>query len=217
MNVKENVPSILSSSLLSKYNHTLSSFILTKQKQFFAYYHKLSKREQSLFTLLGIVGAVVIFALIKNAYTSTIELFENQSVTLIDFEDKINTRIPLEVRIFQQHRLSRELIEKKYKQVELREGTLSYLESLYKQVITDGQGGFKIDDSRPAQPFGVDYEKIPFALNFNVQNLEKLTLFLKELINGKQPFLITKLSIDKVYSGLDVTIDIVSITKKGSV
>ena len=174
-------------------------------------YSKLSPEKQKL-SLAVLIGIPIVIAF--SIYSPIIEAFSSQSIELEEIQKKVTSVIPVELKNHFRLKNLRSDIEKEYKQIELHEGTLSYLEKLVKDQIGVNQDYFSIDDNQPPQPFGSIFERTPFTIRFKTSNLEKMTSFLKELSYGKQPFLITKLDMTKTYSGLDIIIDVVSISKK---
>ena len=104
-------------------------------------------------------------------------------------------------------------LEKQFEQVENREGGLGYLENLVRNEagVTEG---FAIKDS-PVKAFGGNYEQAPFNISFSITSLEKLVAFLKALVHGSQPFILSKLDIQKSRRAerLEVDLEVSSIRR----
>ncbi len=104
-------------------------------------------------------------------------------------------------------------LEAQFKEVEVKEGVRSYLENLLrtKAGVSDR---YEIKDA-PTKEFGSDYELAPFTVRFTAVTMQGAIDFLRELVTGPHPLILTELDLRKGRVGdkLDVTADLLSIRK----
>ncbi len=178
------------------------------------YYLKLSQREKlliiSFFTL-----AVII--LIQQAYLPVQSAFARQKVELERIErdaETITFLLDRHLRLM----IRKEEIESSYREVEMKEGVLSYLETL----IRDKGGiesGYQLRDNQP-RDFAGQYEQTPFTIRFSTTSLPRLVDLLTEIVHGPRPLILTRLDMRRgsriATSGaqpLNVEIDVSSLRR----
>jgi hypothetical protein len=172
---------------------------------------KLSLRERLIVVVA--VGILSLFG-VSRVVGSVKEAFAIQSQQLTDLEARVQS-LPGLVGHYEKRKGRRDTIKAKYKQLERKEGTLSYLERL----IRDKVGTTPFINEGPSQPFGTQYEQTRFSISkVRASSLEALASLLNELVNGAQPLLVTRLQIEKPFSinRLDVELDVTSISEKGA-
>lgn len=171
-------------------------------------FSKLSGRER-LIVLLAL--GVVLSFLGSSGYSKVTDIFGEQARLLEEAENQAQS-VPGLLSNYAKLTQRREEIKNRYKQFERREGTLSYLEKLIQNKSSETP---LIVEGQPQQ-FGVQFEQVKFTITrIRVNSMENLADLLSELVSGKQPFLITRLQIDRPYSGnrVDVELDVVSIAE----
>jgi hypothetical protein len=170
------------------------------------------RTQQERLTLAG--GAIIIALIILFfGVTALYEGWEAQAyryettVTAIrDAEDQLKTHQTLLAQ--------RREVEHFFRRVDDHQNPLSLLETLFKANLGE--------DARPritetgSKNFGQHFRQTTFRISdLSMTSLEKLLTVVNALTNGKAPFLVTHLSIDKNESGgkLDVKLDVSTVSK----
>ena len=173
-------------------------------------YTKLSARERAL--TLGAIGAIV-FLIVWQGYEKVSDVFRLQNTAIsIAEQDLAEVRERLtRYTLLQQRRSS---IEEQFKEVEIKEGVRSHLESVLRTKANVSQGAYTIKDLPPIE-FGGSYEQAPFAVKFTIGSVQGLIDFLKELAQGPKPLMLTGLEIKREPIGdkLRVSVDVSSIRR----
>jgi len=133
-----------------------------------------------------------------------------QAARMQRLEDSM-TSLPARLDTYGRLKARREGIENQFRAVEIKEGALSYLENLIRNKAGVASG-FTIRDLS-ARPFGGDFEQVPYSVKFTSSNLTTMIEFLKELIHGKQPFIVSKLDLqmNRTLDSLEVDLDVSTI------
>jgi hypothetical protein len=173
-------------------------------------YGGLSERERKLLAV-GILVTIVIAVLAVTQPIRSIFAEQNLELEKVIMESQ---QISTELTRYQRLISRRREVEQEFKSVELKDGALSHLEGLIRDKAGIGQGAFTIKDQAP-RPFGNDYQQTFFTVNFATTDYPKLIDFLQELVAGKQPLLLKRLSLKRSRGGekLDVDIEVSSISK----
>jgi hypothetical protein len=172
---------------------------------------KLSRREKILVLLGGLFVAVsagnVVYGPIREAFTAQESRYEETAQQL--------QYVAAALSRFQKLRIRRDEIEKDFREVEIEEGALSYLEDLVKTKA--GVVNPQISP-RDIRDFGSEYEQAPFLIRFPIVDLARLVQFLEELVQGKKPFILASLDIKRRPAGdsLDVELEVSSLRRKKS-
>ncbi len=173
---------------------------------------KLSGRERGL-----IAGAIVaiLFLVVWQSYEKVRSVFKNQSLKIEAARQDLGD-IRERFQRFSALHAKRKAIEEQYKEVEIKDGVRSHLEELLKSKA-GVSSGYNIRELTAVE-FGGNYEQAPFSLKFTVGSLEGLVDFLKELVQGAHPLVVTELEIKREPIGdkLKVSVDVSSIRRVSS-
>jgi Flp pilus assembly pilin Flp len=178
-------------------------------RNLYAKFHALTLREKAI---IAVAVAVAIAMLLYRIYEPINRIFTSQNDRIATLEAQLKA-LPPSIERYAKLKARRDAIEEEYKSVDFKEGALSYLENLVRN--TDGvQPGFTIKDNPPKE-FGGNYEQTLFQIKFISTNLESLVNFLKEVIHGSRPLIISKIDIQKskYADRLEVDIDASSIRR----
>jgi hypothetical protein len=142
------------------------------------------------------------------------EAFAVQRLALENADAELSSLPPLLIN-YTRLKTRRDEIEGKYKAIEIQEGALSLLEKLVKEKAQAAPGTFTINER--TQAFGTQYQQRTFTIKFRITQVQNLVDFLKEVVSGSRPLLLTRVDVTKSFAGdrLDVEVDISSIEKKG--
>ena len=170
-----------------------------------AWFNNLSSRER----LVVIVAPILLLAVFVPRIFENISLaFSRQSRAVIDAE-RDRKQVLLTLSRYASLKARREAIEREYKEVEIKEGVLSYLESLIKSKAGVTHDLLK---ELPVVKVGTNYEQAPFAVRFSIGNMNALVAFLDELVAGAHPLMLKKLDLKKASPDkLSVDLEVVSI------
>jgi type II secretory pathway component PulM len=173
------------------------------------YFSKLSARER---VLVAICGFAVLASALYLVYAAIEESFANQERELNDTTLKLQN-VAAALTRYQKLRARREEVERAFREVEISEGALSYLEELVKTKA--GVLNPQINP-RDIRDFGSQYEQAPFQIRFPIVDLARLVQFLETLVKGPKPFILASLDIKRRPAGdsLDVELEVSSIRKK---
>jgi len=172
---------------------------------------KLSRREKLL----------VLFAVIFVAVSALNLIYGPIRDALVRQEDRYNETtqqlqyVAAALSRYQKLQIRRDEIEREFREVEIEEGALSYLEELVKTKA--GVVNPQISP-RDIREFGSEYEQAPFSIKFPIVDLNRLVQFLEELVQGKKPFILASLDIKRRPAGdsLDVELEVSSLRRKKS-
>lgn len=176
-----------------------------------AWFRALSIRERSIV----VAGAVLILAIgADQLYSPIEEIFAEQAEKLAAFQRNA-TATPAVVERYARLRSRREQLEKRFKEIEFKEGALSYIENLVRQQPGVAPG-FDIREGS-AKSFGKFYQQQPYLVRFQTTNATGLVEFLKSVARGERSLLISKLEIQKPRRGdrLEVDLELNTIRKAG--
>lgn len=170
-------------------------------------YAKLSRRER---LILAGLGGVVVFMASWGIYEPTRDLFADQRLRLEKTVEAVQTSSSSLER-YVKLKARRDLIEREYRGVEIKEGVYAHLENLIRTKL-GLSSGFTIKDS-PPKGMGGNFEQITYSMKFTTPTLQPIVDLLKEVVHGQRPLLLSSLDIVKRPRGdtLDVSIDVVSI------
>jgi len=178
-------------------------------RQVLDWFYARSGREQAL------VLATIVFVLVtlaNQAYTPLSTAFSDQAQELAALERNA-TATPAVIERYGRLHARREQLEKRFKEIEFKDGALSYIENLVRQQPGVAPG-FDIRESSP-RSFGKAYQQQPFLVRFQTTNAQGLVEFLKSVVRGERSLLITKLEIQKPRRGdrLEVDLELNTIKK----
>lgn len=174
------------------------------------WFRKLTAREILLIVGALVIGLVMGIVVIVEEVRAT---FADQQRRLALLQEAINN-IPARLETHARLKARRQAIEQQFRMVEMREGALSYLENLIKTKAGVPSGAFTIKDF-PSRSFGKDFEQTPYSVKFTTSNLSTLIEFLRELVHGEQPFLVSKLDLRMARNNeaLEVELEVSSIRR----
>lgn len=180
-------------------------------KQIRGYSDKMSTREWGL---ISVAGAAIVIVLALEAYGQIAAYFNEQALRL----NQVEARLGETTNSLQKYldlKARRDAIESRYREVAVQDDAVSHLENLIKTKAGIQQGLFTIRDS-PANPFGGNYEQLPFSVKFNTTNLQALVDFLREVTEGPKPLVLSRLDLNRRRGSdrLDVEISLSSIRRK---
>ena len=184
---------------------TLQRYSTLAKEQF----SKLSRREQ------GIVAAGVLFVVAMCCYWIYLPISESFAEVNKHFLDA-QIRAKASAGALERYlklKARKDAIETQYREVEFKEGALSHLENLIRNKAGIASG-FTIKDGQP-RPFSGVYEQLPISMKFSTTNVPALVDFLKEIVHGTRPLILSRMDISKPRRGdrLDVDIDVSSLRK----
>lgn len=193
----------------SKWTKQLSDRFQPQIQQASQYFAKLSGREKILVLVaaIGILfsGAYLIYSPIEEAFLEQSRQLEDTARNLQNVSAALARYKKLGAR--------REEVEREFREVEIAEGALSYLEELVKTKAGVLNPQISPKDMRD---FGSEYEQAPFLIRFPIVDLARLVQFLETLVNGPKPFILASLDIKRRPAGdsLDVELEVSSIRRK---
>ena len=173
---------------------------------------QLSQRERLLVLGAAVIGGILVLAYFAGPVTTA---FRQQSAAITRARMDAST-LPAVARRYLEIKARRAAIENRFKQVEFREGTvLSHLEQLIRDKAQIPAKEFNIRQGE-ARDFGKDYEQTPFTVKFSTTNLAALVEFLKELVEGSKPMILSRLDVTRRRGSnrLDVEMDASAIKHK---
>lgn len=177
------------------------------QEKIKEWFTSLSEREKGMVLVAVIVTLMVG---IENVYTPINERMTKQAKEL----DRLNKELqalPYALERYTKLQASKDLVEREFKGVEMKEGALAYLEGLVKTKAGIAEG-FTIRD-RTVRKFSEKYEQVPFAVNFRITDFPRLITFLEALTGGEQPLIVSQIELtrSRKADNLDVKIEVSSI------
>ena len=164
-------------------------------------YKKLSNREKAI--IWG--GVLLLGPLFLNQLVvkPVRERLEVQAQNLEQLQQDLRT-IPHILNRYLQVAAKKSAIENEFRQVEIKEGEQSLLETILTGKVDPG---FSIDPS-PPRAFGGNYEQASFAVRFTTNSLQTLVALLTEITTGSKRMLLTSLVIGKDPTGEKLRVDI---------
>ena len=172
------------------------------------YYEKLNPRERKLLIVGLVILLLYILASIKPLIESQMERFNVQSMELQKAEQDKGKALKI-INQYMMLRKNRQEIEKNFEKNNFKEGHLPYCNSLKTSDMTS----FSISQEQ-VRPFGKDFMRTTFKISFQAQSLETVVGYIKKLENEKRKYLMSELSIKKVYNRFAVIIEVNCIKKK---
>lgn len=170
-------------------------------------YKKLSLRERGIIWSAAAIGALIGLYSFGEHING---IFAEQHTRLEDGEKAVRATGPLLER-YVKLKTRRDAIEREYRGVEIKEGAYAHIENLIRSKLGISSG-FTIKDNPPKE-MGGDFEQITYSIKFPVPTLQPLIDFLKEIVHGQRPLLLSRLDIAKRGRGdkLEIELDVVSI------
>lgn len=170
----------------------------------------LSARERVL--LIAAIIVVVVLA-ISSIVPAISQAFSKQSADIEAFNKQMSLVVESLGR-YSKLEARRKEIEDAYREVEISEGILTYLEQLIKSKAGIEQG--HSINPRETRPFGNKFEQASVTVKFTIVDLKRLVQFLEELVHGSKPFILGRLEIKRRPAGdsLEVELDVSSIREK---
>ncbi|MEZ4754745.1 MAG: hypothetical protein R3A13_10640 [Bdellovibrionota bacterium] len=168
---------------------------------------KLSNQEKILIITALAIGALFLIAPI---YDGINNIFAVQNKKLSNTQTNVKLA-PQKISEYLALLKRRNEVIERYKKVDLKQGVRSHIESLIKTHIST--------DTNPTiqnlniKKIGEGYVQEPFKVGFNTKDIKTLSKFLKELVEGKQPLVLSRLVIKRGRRSdeLEVTLDTSSI------
>lgn len=179
------------------------------------WYGRLSLREQGLVIASMGVGLLLLLIVVVQ---DSLQAFADQNKEELELQVAMkNIAVALERYTKLDGR--RAAIEARYKQVEIKEGALSHLETIIKQKAGIGPGNFSIREL-PAKEFGGNFEQLSFSVKFSTSDLSSLVAFLREVVYGEKPLIVGRIDVqmNRRQDALDVELDVSTIrrTREGA-
>ena len=176
-----------------------------------AWVTKLSKRERMLIGLP--IPIIVVIFLYSVLYRPIADAFASQRVELEAAQLEIKT-VAVMLEKFKTLRARRQELETRYREIEIKEGGLTLLESLIRAKLDPPPGSFTIKEGgSPSREFGGSYEQQNFIVDFTTGDLGKLVAFLQEVVHGPKPLILKRLEMRKQGERLHVVLDVSSIRR----
>ena len=172
------------------------------------YLSKLSGRE------IGLVAcgtAILLFFIAQWCYNTIDQQFSNQKLTIQRAEISAQ-KLADEIEKYIEVRSRRDRIEKQYREIEMKEEPRSFVESLISKELPDVQRP-SITLKNP-RDFGGSYKREGLTISFNTANYKGLIGLLKEMVEGDNPLIVSKLKLDRSGNNLRVNMDVDSIRRK---
>ena len=181
------------------------------QQRATTYYRGLSGREQQI---LVACGAIIVVALVSWGWGAATEAFDDQYRRIAQVEQQLS-KLASEVDQYSKWKGRKDAIEKRFRQVEIKEGVASYLETLLR-TKAEVSKGFSIKDLG-ASEFGKDFQQESYSVTFSTSNLAALVAFLKELTFGERPVVLSRLDLEMPShrTALDVRLEVAAIRNAG--
>ncbi len=179
------------------------------KKQLGDYYKKLSGREK---VIIAVAILMILISIIYPLQQEIRSAFSAQDRTWSELEDE-SKKVAASLARYAKLKNRQAAIELSYKEVEIKEGALSYLENLVRNKAGIASG-FTIRD-RPPREFAGSYEQTPFTIKFVITDYPRLIEFLKEITHGQHPMLLAGINVKKRPAGdaLEVEIDVSGVRK----
>ncbi|MCB0335845.1 MAG: hypothetical protein KDD62_06050 [Bdellovibrionales bacterium] len=160
----------------------------------------LTGREKAI--MAGMLLVVAVFML-DGILTPLHQAFKDQEAKLQKLERHAQ-EVPFVIERYVRLLNRKKALDQEFKDVELTEGPLAYIESLIKDKgISDK---FTINEQR-SKPVGDKYEQTPFLIKFSVSELGQLVRLLDGLVHGKQPLALNRINFTKSRRGDSLEID----------
>jgi len=172
------------------------------------YYNKLNPREKKLVMFCLCIFIIYALASIKPLIDGATEQFSLQSLELQQAEQNKGKALNI-INQYILLRKNRQEIEKNFEKNSFKEGHATYCNSLKTSDMTS----FSIGQEQ-VRPFGKDFMRTTFKINFQAPSLATVVGYIKKLENEKRKYLMSELSIKKVYNRFAVSIEVNSIEKK---
>jgi hypothetical protein len=173
------------------------------QEQARTFWNGRSSREKGLLALAGIGLAVFI---IWPMMISPIQVaFQNQTKALKEISTTYSVAPDILARYTKLGNRRKEL-EQFYSGVDLSADPLSYLERLLRDTAK-ASGTYNVTPREGVQ-LGGKYAHKVFLVNFQTTSMDNLSAFLRELTSGKQPMLISQITLDKRLSAESLNVQL---------
>ena len=169
---------------------------------------KLSSSEKRL---IGLAVTVMCGLALYSVFTPVSEAFARQRAEL-EALIKAEEGVLPHLERYQKLSAKKQGVEQRYKELEFKEGEVSFLEKLVQERAKIAFGKYTIRPGKE-QPFGKSFKLLQFSVKFDTTSLETLIAFLSELVQGERPLIISRLDIKKnaVTNVLAVDLDVRSI------
>lgn len=106
-------------------------------------------------------------------------------------------------------------IEQFYEKLDLRKPALSHLEDLLRNVANVPSGSYTVT-TRTQPDFAGKYKHESFLVRFDTSSMENLAAFLRNVVQGQQPMLLSQITIERKMSADALSVQVeVSSFKKG--
>ncbi|MCB0310037.1 MAG: hypothetical protein KDD42_02300 [Bdellovibrionales bacterium] len=172
---------------------------------------KLSSRELGL---LAIGIGVLFFIVVSEVYATIAEAFEKQAKE-IEIAEISQRGLATELGRYVRNRARRDQIERKYREIEMKQEPRSFVEGLVSKHLNDVPQA-NIILKNPSD-FGGAFKREGLSVKFRTSNYEGLIGLLKEMVEGKNPMIISQLKINRSGNQLAVDMDVDCIRRKSSV
>jgi hypothetical protein len=173
-------------------------------------YHELSSREKQLIWAMLAAGLFIGFYYLVSMITP---LFIEQQKKLIQLETQVEA-LPKLVSRWSALSATKKSIESTFDSSDTGIGTRSYLEDLIKTKV----GISDLKSIRALQPraFGQDekFENTIYTVNFFTTELKQVVDFLEGVTKGEQPLILSKITLKKTGTKLNVQVELSSISQK---
>lgn len=179
--------------------------------KFSAILGRMSMRERALMGAAVFVGLVI---LSYNAIEKTAAEFAELGLQIKQAQSDVEL-LPANLSKYTELKAKHDAIKSLYEGIEIQEGALSYLEKLIRDKAGLPSGQFNISDP-PPRPFGKEYDQLPFLIKFSTVDFKGFIEFLKELVEGQKPFIISRLDLNRRRGSdrLEIELEVSSIRRK---
>lgn len=165
---------------------------------------KMSTRERGII----LVGMLIIVALVLHSvvYTPIKARFVQQSNRQTEINRAIDV-LPDMLSRYSQLLDRRSEIEKFYEKLDLQKPALSHLEDLLRNVANVPSGAYTVT-TRNQPDFAGKYKHTAFLVRFDTSSMENLAAFLRNVVQGQQPMLLSQLTIERKLSADSLTVQV---------
>jgi Type II secretion system (T2SS), protein M len=167
-------------------------------------FQKLSGRERWL--IVGGVITLVGMGIYTFLVTPVQEAFTRQARARAELEKSLEV-VPDMIGRYAKLVRHRQEIESFYEKLGLQKPPLTHLEDLLRSTAKIAPGSYTVT-TRNQPDFAGKYKHLSYAVRFDTTSLENATSFLRELVKGDQPMLLSQLTIERKLSSDSISVQV---------
>jgi hypothetical protein len=169
-----------------------------------AAFQKLSVRERGL--IVGGLATLIGMGIYSFVITPVQEAFSRQARIRSELEKSIEA-VPDMIGRYAKLVKRRQEIESFYEKLGLQKPPLTHLEDLLRSTAKIAPGSYTVT-TRNQPDFAGKYKHLSYAVRFDTTSLENATNFLRELVKGEQPMLLSQLTIERKLSSDSISVQV---------